>query len=196
MEWLWAATNSGGAVLVTALVDTTPGDRRAETGAAISNVMFSGDEQLTHSCITGIQRLNYREATPNLRELVETTLSASLAVAASTVLAGWHDAASAAAIRSAMDQVRLDCPTFGGLAKALQILEGEGCASFVADHLVKLNPNDQIPLLEYNWLDDFSYDVFIRQIGKLENTAANAKVKTAAQKFLSKIRPNSSGASA
>jgi hypothetical protein len=134
-------------------------------------------------------------ATPTLRELVETTLSANLAVAASTVLASWRDAASGPAIRNAMDQVRLDCPTFGGLATALRVLEGEGCSSFVADHFMEMKADDQVPLLEYSWLDEFSNGVFISQTVNLETMTANLKVKSAAQKFLSKIRPGSAGAS-
>lgn len=34
----------------------------------------------------------------------------------------------------------------------------KACAAFVADHLIKLDPNDQIHLLEYSLLGDFSYD--------------------------------------
>jgi hypothetical protein len=186
---LLAAHAPNGHKLVDTLVALTPSDKRTETGAALVSIMHVANESLLRACMTGIQKLGFRAAAPDLREVLETTVRPPIAVLASEILANWRDREASTSIRAAMEQwSSTDIPTWGGLVKTLRTLEGPGCCPFVANLLSNADETLQEGLLQYGWLKAFHEEPVLKVIEDIAVTTANPSLRDKARSFLAQAR--------
>ena len=178
-----------GWVLIPALIDSVPSDRRTDLGRALVEVIHFASQHLQLAVIDAIEKLGYRGAIPGLKELLETTADWRVAAVASKCLADWQVADSAPSMRSALTACT-DASWWCSLAVSLSRIEGQAAADFLVDQLLELNEPGQKLALESGFWNGFKALSPKQLPGALQGiatSAADPKLQELARQRLSAL---------
>jgi hypothetical protein len=178
-----------GYLLVKFLIETAPAANRDDLCRALAEVIYAPTRDLQEAAIGGIRVFGYRAAIPDLRNLVEATSEAAVAVAAAQCLSEWRDTAAAPSVRSAIASCTVQ-PSWSCLAECLRQIEGPSAAEFLVEQFMNLAEEQQRQAL-YGFWDGFKALNPKSMINALEGIAANAsdsQLRELAENRLSELR--------
>jgi TIR domain len=173
--------------IVAQLGKMTPRDKVKETGRAVAGLLFSTQSLTRSTALDVIRKLEYRDAIPSLRDMLETTTTSANIAEASKLLSEWGDRTCAISIRTALETGILTGSDFAITIKALYTLEGPEAAHFISDCYRHANDEQRTSLLTSAGLLAREPS-FLRIVSDTLTETGSETVRAAASKFLASAR--------
>ena len=142
------ASSGMGHLLIDCLSMLTKPEKRMVTGKAVSDMLEVASEPLlVTACIQALKAINYRDATPQIRQVMSLGGSLNKAGQVAKLLADWNDTKSADLVKEAIDRWRFsegDPYSFGVLVEAYYRLGGPSTTTFISEVIIEA-PGDLLP---------------------------------------------------